>query len=158
MATSTYTFILNLDVSSDLTSAMKEVMFTPPSNLSGKLCYVQSTYFNWDFLTSPSPSLTSRDAFAVYCSWATPQSGTVTMDNNGSRTTETKTNLAFMNNNISTSTGPFLVSIPDGPHPVTFTVYRPDGGSISGSSDSTGLLTLCLKFVQANSRQPPIGA
>lgn len=158
MATSTYTFMLNLDLSSDKTIASKEVMFTPPSNLSGKLCYVQSTFFNWDFRTSPATALTSRDTFTVYCSWATPQSGIVTMDNNGSRTMETKASLGFMNNNFSTSTGPLLVSIPDGPHPVTFTVYRPDGKEVGGNGDDTGLLTLCLKFVQANSRQPPIGA
>lgn len=133
------------------TSADHYGYFTPPSSIAGKLCYIQSTYFDWDFASAMTPSLVSKDCFQVTCDWAQPWG--VTTTDAGSKI---GTALACQNNNIFYSTGPVLCRIPDNPHVVRFTVSRPDGDPINGAT-GTCYLILTLKVVVANDRQPPLG-
>jgi hypothetical protein len=133
------------------TLAEIETTFTPPSNISGKLCYVESTFFTWDFGTGITPTQNSRDAFYVSCNWAQPLSASVDSD----VTKPTAPLAAQMNNNFY-ATGPVLCRIPNGPHPVRFSVYRPDKGYLNGASGDC-ILALTLKIVALDSRQPLIG-
>jgi hypothetical protein len=133
------------------TLAEIETLFIPTSNISGKLCYVEATFFTWDFGSAITPTQNSRDVFYVNCSWAQPLSGSCESD----VTKPTAPLAAQMNNNFF-STGPVLCRIPDGPHPVRFSVYRPDKGYLNGASGDC-ILALTLKIVALDSRQPLIG-
>lgn len=138
------------NIGSTTTSAELELEYTPTSNISGKLCYVEATFFTWDFGTSITPTQNSRDAFYVNCNWAQPLSCDTTT------ATKPTAPLAASMNNFFYSTGPVLCRIPDGPHPVRFTVYRPDGGYLNGATGDC-VLALVLKIVAMDSRQPLIG-
>lgn len=159
MATSNFYFSSPATVSSSLTTAEATLSFTPPSNISGKLCYIQCSVWNWDFTSSPSPALTSRDAFAFECSWSNPNSGVCSKLTDGTSFTQPNTAVVGVYfNNISYDTGPILAMIPDGPQQVTFTVFRPDGGSVAGTDGpNQGQFFASLKIVPADSRQPQIG-
>jgi hypothetical protein len=149
------TTILQFNLSSTpagTTSADHFAYFSPPLSIAGKLCYVESTYFTWDFGTAITPALVSKDAFLVTCDWAQPFS--TTTNDSGSKIGAP---LAAQNNNIFYSTGPVLCRIPDSPHVVRFTVSRPDGDPVNGST-GTCYLVLTLKVVEANGRTPPIGS
>jgi hypothetical protein len=125
--------------------------FTPPSSIAGKLCYVQATYFTWDYGSTITPALGSRDAFQVTCDWMQPFA--ITTTDSGSKVGAP---LAYQNNGIFYDAGPVLGTIPDNPHVIRFRVSRPDGDPINGST-GTSYLTLSLKVVAADSRQPPLG-
>ena len=124
--------------------------FTPPSSIAGKLCYVHTTYFQWDWGSLPS-SFGSRDTFQVSCDWTEPWA--ITTDDNGSKIGAP---LAYMSNTTSYPSGPMLVRMPDNPHVVRFTVSRSDGDNINGSAGKC-YMTLCLKVIVADGRQPPLG-
>lgn len=146
--------ILSFNLSStpvSATSADHYAYFTPPSSIAGKLCYVHATFFGWDLGSAPTTAVAAGDVFQVVCDWVQPWS--VTTTGAGSKVGAP---LAFMNNNISSPSGPVLLRIPGNPHVVRFTVSRPDGGSVNGST-GTCYLNLCLKVIEADSRQPPLG-
>jgi hypothetical protein len=151
MATSVLTFNLS-GVAESLTEQNFRVQVDPPPNIRGKLCYVECTYFNWDNSTTINPAIASREPFVLTCNWAQPLSSTNT---NGK--TLPNTALAAFQNNNSWSSGPVLCRIPDGPHELTLTVKRADGGSINGDTTGTNYSLVFLKIVPADSRQPVIG-
>lgn len=145
MATSVFAFSGVLNTSTDFTVGSLQTTFDPPANISGKTCYVECTYWNYDMSVSPTPSLTSRDAFLFTLSWAQTVSGTVTDD----ITRLGRVPMAGINNNFFYSTGPVLCYIPDGPHPVIFTVTRADGTNISNSVNNNVFYAL-LKITPVN--------
>jgi hypothetical protein len=151
MATSTLTFQLS-GLAQSTTEQTFSVQVDPPSNIRGKLCYVECTFFGWDHYTALSPSLNAKDVFYLTCNWAQPLSSTNT---NGK--TLPGCALAAFNNNFYTGAGPVLCRIPDGPHEVTFVVKRWDGGEVSDDLTNTNYALIFLKVVPANSRSPPIG-
>lgn len=76
MATSAVAFRGLLTLNSSLNQGEAEMLFRPPSNISGKLCYVDCKSFvlNWDDLyTTPQ----THHAFLLSSSWAQPQSANV---------------------------------------------------------------------------------
>lgn len=152
MATSVFSFSGVLDTDAELKRGYLETTFDPPSNIAGKTCYVECTYWIYDNSTSPTPALTSRDAFVFTVSWAQSVSGTVTENT----TRIGRVPMAGFNNNMCYSCGPVLCFVPNGPHPVEFTVFRPDDGTIGGGTTSN-IFYAVLKIVPADSRQPQIG-
>lgn len=232
MATSAIAFQGLLTLNSNKTSGEYQVLFRPPSNLSGKICYIEAKLFtlSWDVIyttpqayhtfvlgsswnqvqaasvegTSSAPwkcdttlgaggtagdtTVTVANAFGIAygmtvtssiagipsSTTVTGVSGTtITLSNaltanmaNGSAITfyqlpyqMTQRNnapLAMLTYQSMSSSGlPTLVYIPDGPHPVTFTVNRLDKGII-GDEFSDLSLGVLFTMVPANSRQPPI--
>lgn len=169
MATSVYAFRGVAVAEEDNSSAYVSINFDPPANLKGKQCYVECTVWNWDFGTSPTPALTSRDAFAFSADWSQVACGTI-VDGQTFEATPPTTNDVLKNfkapgrapmgvfyNNISYSTGPVLCFIPNGSHTVTFQVYRPDGEDVCGGAFVKNLFYAVFKIVAADSRQPQIG-
>lgn len=125
--------------------------FDPPSEIAGKLCYVESTFFTWDNGTT---SMTTNDCIYVECDWAQPfsygqyASGVATKS--AAVAVWAGTAMGFA------SPGPVLCNIPEGGHTVTFKFTRYSGQSLTVVADN--YVTLCLKIVPADSRQLPIGA
>lgn len=152
MATSVFTFSGITTVADNLLTATLDANFTPPSNISGKTCYVHCTAFNWDFAGS-TLTFSSREAISFYHSWPQTLSGSCTK--NGT-TLRVPAALFHSNNAMFYSTGPILCYIPDGPQTVSFTVYREDGSPIA-SSMANNYFFAAFKIVPADSRQPPIG-
>lgn len=76
MATSAVNFQGNLTLNSDLCKGEVEFQFRPPSNIAGKLCYVDTKAFGlrWDE-TYTTPQV--YDSFLLRSSWAQPQSASV---------------------------------------------------------------------------------
>lgn len=134
------------------TTADHTAYFTPPASIAGKLCYVQATYFTWDYGSAITPTLDTKDAFQVTCDWVQPFS--ITTSDSGSKIGAP---LAYQNNSTFYPSGPVLCRIPNNPHAIRFQVSRPDGGAVNGAT-GTCTMALCLKVVQADSRQPPVGA
>jgi hypothetical protein len=145
---SVHTFILS-NTETSVTSMNFEGSFTPPSNIAGKLCYVNAIYFVFANGSAPTPTINQADCFLVTCDWAQPWS--VTTNNSGSKLGAP---LAFMTNNRSYTSGPVLIRMPNNPHVVRFNVSRPDGNALTGSS-GTSILTLHLSIIVANGKQPP---
>lgn len=76
MATSAINFQGLLTLNSDLNKAEREFTFRPPSNIAGKLCYVDVKAFalSWDeTYTTPQ----SYHSYLLRSSWTQPQSGSV---------------------------------------------------------------------------------
>lgn len=151
MATSVLTFNLS-GTAQDTSSCRFDVQVDPPQNIRGRQCYVEATFFGWDNGTTITPSLNSRDTFYVTSNWTQVNSH---MNTNG-RPMPASPAAVFMSN-ISYGTGPILTIIPDGPHTVSFTVKRGDGGKVNEDTTATNYMLLSLKIVAANSRQPQIG-
>lgn len=158
MATSVFTFRGLPTLNSNRTLATINITFDPPSNLAGKLCYVECPAWNWDNKTEPTTAITAHDLFMFTTSWTQPISGYVTPSTEYPLgiTMRNQAAFGFMFNNQCYSTGPILCQIPNGPHLVTINVYRTDGGEVGG--DSTNIFTASLKFIEAASKSPPIGA
>jgi len=153
MATSVIAFSdRSLSVSSDKKSATITTFFTPPSNISGEHCYVECSFWAWDYTTAPTTAINTRDVLTLTASWAQTVSGTVTSQG-------TKPSVAFGSicNNICYGHGPILCQIPDGPHQVEFTISRTDGGDVAGDTTSDNNFLAVFKMVPADSRQPTIG-
>jgi len=145
MATSIVNFSGVVKTNSTQTTASLDVYFVPPSNIAGKLCYVQCTYIGWDYTTGVAT--TSRDVITVTASWAQPLSG--------------KSTTPLASHNFSPARrvsphGPILCHIPEGQHQVTFTMQRINGGILAGSSTTNNYMNVVLKISPANSRQPPV--
>lgn len=88
MATSAINFQGNLTLNSDLTKGEVEFQFRPPSNISGKLCYVDTRAFGlrWDE-TYTTPQV--YDSFLLRSSWAQPQSASIETNSEGPLRVET---------------------------------------------------------------------
>jgi hypothetical protein len=166
MATSVYAFRGVVTPTSANDAAYVEFTFDPPSNISGKGCYVQCTFFDWQSKTEPTPVI---DSLAFGSSWAQVCSGTVVdgksftlvdpyQDVSSTFKNPGRAPMGILANKMFFSTGPVLCSIPSGPHRVTFNVYRPDGEDISGGDQKENLFYACFKFVAADSRQPILGS
>ena len=225
MATSTISFNGQLTGASR-TEYYCDLDFTPPANISGKLCYVQAKgfaysgawsgkaawntlqlYNDWpqvdcvqvDFnpavmdsggftcsATNGSTALTSVNPPIGYVvgrkivgtgfssgTTITAISGTdITLSSAFTGTTGTSVGAVFFNteNQRQLRRGPLaayndyalmpfktLVSIPNGPHRIRFTVKRADKGVIAGSVTQTAAcFFVVFEIVPANSRQPPL--
>ena len=152
--TSLATFTGSATVSDSDKSVEFEYFYSPPSNISGKLCVVEATFFSWDW--GGNGNQTSDYLYSpvlVSTSWQQPFStSTVTS------TTKPLAPLASNQALVSVGLGPTLCRIPDGPHTVRFKIYRPTtSGTISASAGSPGTMFLSLKIIDASGRQPPIG-
>lgn len=152
MATSVFSFTYTGPSSDEYTFAW-DANFNPPSNIGGEHCYVECTMFTWDFSTSPTPALYSRDVFLCSVDWAQTVSGTVTT--NGTRLGGVP--FGSQMNNIFHGHGPVLCYIPEGPQTVRLSVTRPDGGQVTDSTSTDNTLFAVFKICPANSRQPTIG-
>lgn len=100
MATSAVNFQGNLTLNTDLTKGEVEFQFNPPSNISGKLCYVDTKAFGmrWDE-TYTTPQV--YDSFLLRSSWAQPQSASVETNQDGPFRVETTLDAAA---NVTTAT------------------------------------------------------
>lgn len=155
MATSVITFKgkPNTLTETDLTTQRIIFQFTPPSNIAGKLCYVECASGIWDY-GGTITGIGGRDLFMISASWAQPLNASI--DNSDNRQLP-GTAIAIEATNLPMgSIGPVLCSIPTGPHEVTFTVRRVDGGNVTNNVDTTFFYAV-LKIVPADSRQPQIG-
>lgn len=151
MATSTVHFEGTFTLNTAFTRGDWECTFTPPSNISGKLCYVEVKLFHmtWDTTyTTPAP----YHAFVLRNSWAQVQTMNVEASTQGLRTP-----LAIMTYGGPYSVGaPTLVQIPAGPHPIKFWVQRLDLGPIGAQLTDLDF-TVLMTIVAADSRQTPLG-
>lgn len=100
MATSAINFQGNLTLNSDLTIGEVEFQFRPPSNIAGKLCYVDTKAFGlrWDE-TYTTPQV--YDTFLLRSSWAQPQSVSIETNSEGPFRVETTLGAAA---NVTTAT------------------------------------------------------
>lgn len=155
MATSVVTFKgkPNTVTETDLTTQRISFQFTPPSNIAGKVCYVECASGIWDYGGTVS-GINTRDLFIISVSWAQPLNASI--DNSDNRQLPGTAIAAGATNLPMSGIGPVLCSIPNGPHEVTFTVRRVDGGDVT-SNVSTTFFYIALKIVPADSRQPQIG-
>ena len=152
MATSAINFQSLLTLNTGLTRGECELEFRPPSNIAGKVCYVDIKAFalSWDDLYV-TPQV--HHSFLLRSSWAQIQGGSVE-----SSTQKVNAPLAILNYSSQQSASlPVLVYIPDGPHQLRFTVQRMDGGVIGIATTDISMCIL-MSIVPANSRQPPLGA
>lgn len=157
MATSAVSFLGPVTLSEDLKTGEARFTFRPPSNLSGRDCYLEAKLFTltWDeSYATPQP----HHSFILRSDWRQLQAGAIepVSSTNADMTQRFNTPLAILTYQSMQSTSiPTLVSIPDGPHTVTFSLCRLDDGVI-GISTTDMVMAVMLTMVPANSRQPPI--
>lgn len=156
MATSVIAFS-DASIASNKNKDVIEANFTPPSNISGEHCYVECTYFGWDYTTAPSPTLNTRDTITLTTNWSQSVSATVSSGDTSTQGTRPYVASGCICNNVFYSHGPILCFIPDGPQSIEFTISKTDGGEIVGDTTNVNYFYAVFKIVPANSRQPPIG-
>lgn len=154
MTTSIVSFDAIVKSSGTFTVAEVESYFTPPSNIAGKLCYIECQSIQWDYQYG-APN-TSRTTHTVYASWSQPRSCTV--ENGYTKPGAPLGILQYSPYYRVFPTGPVLCFIPEGQHLVSFTLERTDGGLLAATNTATNYMTLVLKITPANGRQPPLGA
>lgn len=120
--------------------------FKPPSNIEGKLCYVEVRGFlvQFDAAVTFDPL-----GFTLECDW--PQSQCY-YDNSGSINPRSPLAI-YTTGGQRLQSQPVLVSMPCGPHDVTFTIKRVTPEPFSDIAD----VFIFLSIVPANSRQSPLG-
>lgn len=157
MATSAISFIGPLVLNSDYTKGEASFLFRPPPQLTGTDCYLEARAFalTWDeTYISPQP----HHSFVLRSNWTQLQAAALEpiSATNTEITQRFSPPLSILNYQSMQSTGlPTLISIPHGPHNVTFTVSRIDNG-VLGISTSDLVMAVMLTMVPANSRQPPL--
>lgn len=157
MATSAITFQGPVTLNSDFTTGTASFTFRPPSNLSGKDCYLEARAFalTWDeTYATPQP----HHSFLLRSSWNQIQAGAIEpiSATNTEFTQRFNPPLAMLTyQSMQSASIPTLVSIPHGPHSVTFTISRLDNGVI-GIATTDIVMCVMITMVSANSRQPPI--
>lgn len=125
--------------------------FDPPSEIAGKLCYVESTFFTWD---NGITSMSANDCIYAECDWAQPFSYGQYLPGVATKSAA----VAVWTGQVGPAfPGPVLCNIPEGSHTVTFKFTRYSNQSLNASTTDLNYVTLCLKIVPADSRAPPIG-
>ena len=150
MATSAINFESWFTLNSSYTLGECEFSFTPPSNISGKLCYVEAKIFalSWDDIyATPQP----YHSFVLRGSWAQVQTRNVEPRKEGLNTP-----LAVYHYGQASHTSvPTLVQIPAGPHNVRFWLTRLDLGPMGVATTDLSFM-ICFNIVPADSRQTPL--
>lgn len=156
MATSVVAFS-DVSILTNKTKAYIRALFTPPSNISGDHCYVECTFWSWDYGLAPTSAIKSNESLQLRASWSQTVAATVLSGDTSTQGTRPFVASASLMDNKFYSHGPVLCFIPDGPQEVEFTISRTDGGDIAGDTTSKNYCYMTFKIVNATSRQPTIG-
>lgn len=140
-----------------LKEAYFEANFNPPANIAGKLCYLESKYFNWAPASRNINYGGAGETYLLGCSWS--QVHTVYTINN-----TTSPNVPVAAQEASGGMiplGPVLVHIPSGPQTVRFIVSLGnnvnDYSGLTGDESARASFQVIFSIVEANSRQTPLG-
>jgi hypothetical protein len=152
MATSVLAFeSYSSTVDSSGLTASHEFNINPPSNIAGKLCYGEVTFFSFERDTVYSfPTIHILEQQG----WSQVQS--VYMTDTLKQTLNPP--IAAYTYGVSSGKGaPFLFNMPDGPHTIKFTVSCAGGGVLTSDVTEAQLpFFIMMNVVPANSRPPPI--
>lgn len=153
MATSLVTFDGPVDFHGSHLTGDVEFIFQPPSNLAGKLCYVECRLFHYSYTQRPL-SIHEGDAFTLKMDWATPQA--VTTNINDTRPGSICATVSVYG--PSNSVGPMLVQIPNGPQRLRAVVAHSRGAQITEDPEMEAATIIAVfAMTEANARKAPLG-
>lgn len=151
MATSAITFESTFTLSSPYSTGECALLFRPPSNISGKLCYIEVKIFQMMWGTTYNTPDATHTYILRASGWTQPYSARV----QGSGSQQVNGPLATLCYGQNATGLPILAFIPDGPHTVTFKVERLDLGTIGTALTDLDFI-ICMTIVPANGRQTPL--
>lgn len=156
MATSAITFQGYLVANSTQTEGELRLNFTPPSNLAGKLCYIQLKSWTMTWSTGYS-NPTQIDTFFLKSNWNQIQAATLSGETTTTSERQLPASLLATKTLFENGNGPpILANMPPGPHTVSFIVNRSGGGALSAATANDCYMTLIFEIVPAAGRTAPI--